>query len=388
MFGVLGAVRGAITSAIDKRRYGGVYRCAPEDLDLETHLHEAAAWMIRAQDSGTDRGVSYGARFRGPFLPSYPETTGYIIPTFLRLARVWDDPGLRERARQMGDWEIDVQMPCGAVMGGMVNAKPTPAVFNTGQVLLGWASLACDAADARYVEAGRRAAEWLVGIQEPDGSWRSGNSQFANAGATVYNVEAAWGLYALGDVAGEPRFEDAALRNAAFACSRQAANGWFRDCCLSQPAQPLLHTIAYTMQGLLELGLFSGHDELVEAARRTADSLAARLDADGYLPGRLRPDFSAAVTWCCLTGSAQTSVVLSRLAGVTGEDRYREAARRINRYLMAHHDVHSVEPTIRGGLAGSWPVDGEYGRYMVLNWATKFLIDALLEEWEARCSQD
>jgi len=121
------------------------------------------------------------------------------------------------------------------------------------------------------------------------------------------------------------------------------------------------------------------------AARRTADALVDVLGPDGYLPGRLRPDFSGAVTWCCLTGSAQTSVVLSRLAACTGEDRYREAAHRINRYLMARHDVSSADPAIRGGLAGSWPVDGEYGRLMVLNWATKFLIDALLEEREAAC---
>jgi hypothetical protein len=109
--------------------------------------------------------------------------------------------------------------------------------------------------------------------------------------------------------------------------------------------------------------------------------------ADGSIPGRLRPDFSPAVAWTCLTGSAQTSVVLSRLAAVTGHDRYRDAALRINRYLMAHHDVRSSDPVIRGGVAGSWPVDGEYGRYMVLNWATKFLVDALLEEREEQCAR-
>jgi hypothetical protein len=95
------------------------------------------------------------------------------------------------------------------------------------------------------------------------------------------------------------------------------------------------------------------------------------------------PDFSGAVTWCCLTGSAQTSLVLSKLAAHTGDSRYREGARRINRYLMARHDISSPDPAIRGGLAGSWPVDGDYGRLMVLNWATKFLIDALLDEREA-----
>jgi len=29
-------------------------------------------------------------------------------------------------------------------------------------------------------------------------------------------------------------------------------------------------------------------------------------------------------------------------------------------------------------VKGSHPFDGEYGRYEVLNWATKFFVDALL----------
>jgi hypothetical protein len=379
MIGVLDRLSTAVTLAVKKQRYARVYTGIHDNLDVETHLREAAAWIARAQDSGSDQGVAYGAQFGGSFMPSYPETTGYIIPTFLRLADLWNDASLRERAVRMGDWEIEVQMPCGAVMGGMVGAPPTPAVFNTGQVLLGWAALARETGGSRFLDAGRRAAQWLVNVQEPDGSWRAGDSRFALAGATVYNVRAAWGLYALGAVARDERLRHAALRNAAYACSRQETNGWFRDCCLSDPDRPLIHTVAYTMQGLLQIGLLSGNPDLIRAARRSADSLMGTLAPDGFLPGRLRPDFSGAVSWSCLSGSAQTSVVLCQLAATTGEDRYRDAARRINRYLMARHDISSADPSIRGGLAGSWPVDGGYGTLMVLNWATKFLIDALLD---------
>ena len=161
----LGPVLGSLTFAVARRRYARVYTRLHDDLDPETHLREAAAWLSRAQDDGADDGVAYGTPFGKSFLPSYPETTGYIIPTFLRLAQVWNDPGLRDRAARMGDWEIAIQMPCGAVMGGMATDAPSPAVFNTGQVLQGWAALATETGDPRYVAAGRRAAEWLVGIQ-------------------------------------------------------------------------------------------------------------------------------------------------------------------------------------------------------------------------------
>ncbi len=66
---------------------------------------------------------------------------------------------------------------------------------------------------------------------------------------------------------------------------------------------------------------------------------------------------------------------------MTSKDTYRQWARRVNRYLMARHDIVNVDPRLRGGLPGSWPVWGPYGRLRILNWATKFLVDALsLEE--------
>ena len=96
--------------------------------------------MMRAQDTGTDRGISYGVPFGKDFLESYPETTGYIIPTFLKLSAL--DSSLVARAVEAGDWEIEIQLPSGAVMGGTYpSKKSSPALFNTGMVLLGWAAL-------------------------------------------------------------------------------------------------------------------------------------------------------------------------------------------------------------------------------------------------------
>lgn len=388
MLNFLRTVKHAAELELEKRRLHGAYTEVHENLDVETHLRAAADWLRRAQDHGDDRGFSYGARLDGTFLASYPETTGYIIPTFLRLAEAWGDPDFERRAVEAGDWEIAVQMECGAVMGGRADARPvTPAVFNTGMVLLGWAALLERTGEARFREAGVRAADWLLSVQDPDGAWRKGNSQFAQGSATVYNVKAAWGLGAFGRAGGDERYVEAAVRNAEFARTRQAENGWFADCCLSDPARPLLHTLAYTMQGLLEVGLLAGRPDLVDAARRTADALARALGADGFLPGRFREDFSGAVPWCCLTGSAQTSIVWAELHRLTGEDRYQESAARANRYLMARHDLTAQNPAVRGGIPGSWPVWGAYGQFLVLNWATKFFVDALVGRGGVRGSE-
>jgi hypothetical protein len=367
----------------ERRSKAPLYTELHSNLDPETHVREALGWLCRAQDFGTDRGVSYGTDFGSGFLPSYPETTGYIICTMLDLARRFDNDELRQRAIEMGEWEAQIQMDSGAVMGGMVNPNPTPAVFNTGMVLLGWADLYRETGRDTFATAGRRAGDWLVAMQEPNGNWIRGNSQFANAGSTVYNVKAAWGLAEMGQALGDEKFVRAAERNGEFALSKQAANGWFSDCCLEDAQRPLLHTVAYTMQGLTGIGRIAGRQDLLDGATRAADVLMALMEEDGFIPGKINSDFTGACTWCCLTGTAQTSIVWSELANLAGKHKYREAAGRANRYLMARHDISSPDPSIRGGLAGSWPVWGDYGRFRILNWATKFFIDALTRETPA-----
>jgi hypothetical protein len=351
------------------------------DLDLRRHLQGAMEWLKRAQDAGADRGVSYGVLFGRDFDVSYPETTGYICRTFVEQEQSTGDVNLLERAIEMADWEIAIQLPEGAVMGGKLTSQPTPAVFNTGMVLLGWSVLVQRTGQDRFKQAARRASDWLVSMQEPDGRWIRGNSKFAAPESTLYNVKAAWGLCEAGVAIGEERYVQAALRNAEYCLSRQRPNGWLPDCCLSDPRAPLLHTLAYSMQGLIGIGRTTGRDDLIAGARLLADAQIQIMRADGFVPGRQYEDFAPAVDWCCLTGSAQTSIVWSELYRLTREEKYRAAARRVNRYLMARHDIRNPDPRLRGGVPGSWPVWGDYGRLLILNWATKFLVDALaLEE--------
>jgi len=380
----IGKARAAIQFAMsplaemrERSRKAPLYASIHSNLDPGLHLREAAAWLMRAQDFGSDRGVSYGARFGEGFLPSYPETTGYIISTFLDLAKHYNNSEYRQRAVEMGDWESAIQMSSGAVMGGVYNTSPTPAIFNTGMVLLGWTAL-FKAGWERFRSSAERAARWLLDMQQPDGNWIRGNSQFANAASTVYNVKAAWGLAEIGSALHSPDFLAAAIRNAEFALTKQQSSGWFSDCCLEDPDHPLLHTIAYAMQGLIGIGEVAKRDDFIERASRTADSLLRLMDDDGFIPGQINHDFTGAVKWCCLTGTAQTSIVWSQLARIKGDATYGQAADRANQYLMARHDLSNADPSIRGGVPGSWPVWGGYGKFKILNWATKFFADALL----------
>jgi len=370
-----------VSNVRDWVHYGKYFPKPNASQDIDLHIKEAAAWLVRAQDAGHDRGVAYGAVLGEDFLASYPETTGYIIPTFLKLAEFYKEPDYLSRAFEMGCWEVALQLSSGAVMAGRADSKHRePAIFNTGQVLLGWSALQKERPDAGFRSAGIRAADWLLSKQEEDGNWIHGNSPLAKPGATVYNVKAAWGLAEFGAITSIPHYVDAAIKNAEYAMRHQLQSGWFEKCCLTDSERPLLHTIAYAMQGLIGIGRRTKRADFIQAAQRTADSLLKLMDSTGFIPGTIDRHFRGAAHWCCLTGTAQTSVVWAELYQITGGPRYREAAQRANRYLMSCHDTSSPIPTIRGGITGSWPVWGDYGRYKTLNWATKFFLDALLLE--------
>ncbi len=158
----------------------------------------------------------------------------------------------------------------------------------------------------------------------------------------------------------------------------QAENGWLPHCCLTDPEQPLLHTLAYAIRGFLEGGRVLGDLRLLRAAERAADALAARVRQDGWMPGRYRSDWSAAVRWSCLTGQAQMANNWIRLAQIMEDPAWLGPVPAVLRFLKRTQNRRSRERGLRGGIKGAWPVGGEYGAYEVLSWATKFFADALM----------
>lgn len=357
----------------------------PVDASHEPHLREAIDWVARAQDGTPDDGIArgysilYSPYFRGRgWQPSYPETTGYLIPTLLEAARELGRPELRERALRAARWEIAVQLPSGAVQGGVIGEGRTPAIFNTGQVIFGWLAAYEATSDEPFATAARRAGRFLVSSMDEQGRWRSGESDFARKDATLYNARVSWALAEAGALLGESLFTEAAARNLRHVAHRQAANGWFPDCCLTDPVHPLLHTIAYTTRGLLEGGRVLGDNTILEAGIRAADALLGRVREDGWLPGRFDRDWNGAATWSCLTGNVQTANNWMRLHLITGDARWLEPVPRILAFVKRSQNRSSTDPGLRGGIKGSAPMSGEYGRYETLNWATKYFADALM----------
>ena len=357
------------------------------DPDHRPHLVSALDWLLRAQDVTGDGGIARGYSLAwNPYFesrgwqPAYPETTGYIIPTLFEAARHLKRPELAQRAERAARWELEIQLPSGAVRGGVIGERPSPAVFNTGQVLLGWLAAFAETGSGIFAGGARRAVGYLLATLDEDGLWRRGNSRFADQRATLYNARAAWALAEAGRHLGAPEFREAAARSLRAVARRQHDDGWFPDCCLSDPRRPLLHTLAYTIRGLLEGGRVLEDEALMAAAACAAERVALAVEPDGRLPGRFAAGWHPAGSWSCLTGQAQMANIWLRLFAITRERKWLEPVEPVLRFLKSTQNRTSRNPGVRGGIKGSFPLGAEYGSYQILNWATKFFIDALLRD--------
>jgi hypothetical protein len=337
---------------------------------------------MRAREASADEGVphSYDLRQRR-WLASYPETTGYLIPTLFDYAQHFQAPHYAHLANQLAHWESSVQLPCGGVRAGTMAADAVaPTIFNTGQVLFGWARAYQESGDVRLLSSLVRAADWLVNAQDDDGAWRAHPSPFAPGVVKSYNTRTAFGLVRAFEVTQERRYLDAACKQVEWVLSRAADNGFLPDNCLTANPCPLTHTLAYSIRGILEVALAAGRDDWMSHALLMARSIARTQRSDGALPGRIDRHWQPAANWSCLTGNSQMAINWFRLSKLSAAPELAWAARRANRFNISLQDLSTRDENIRGGIKGSHPINGGYLPWRYPNWAAKFFIDALMFE--------
>lgn len=337
-------------------------------------LGEVAAWLIRAHDAGADGGVSAGYSLRRGWLPSYPETTGYIICTFFDLAEILGREELRERAVRMADWEESIQMECGAFRGGFGNSPAQPVVFNTGQVLQGLVRAFKETGRERYLVAARRAGDWLVRVQSADGAWP--HHEYMGV-PHAYHTRVAWPLLDLWQATGEEKYREAAVRNLEWDRRQLGSDAWLDNCAFAPGQGTYTHTIGYAVEGFIEAAARLDEPRYLEAARAVAEKLLRIWEIRRRMPGEFRPGWGGDFSYTCLTGDAQIALCWLKLYRVTADGRYLSAALKMNDFLAGLISRQKVAE-IRGALAGSHPVWGKYCRLFYPNWAAKFYADALM----------
>ena len=354
-----------------------------------THLRAAMEWLARAHDAAGGLGVSAGYYFASGWLPPYPETTGYLICTSMHYAEFADDELWTDRAMRMGDWEIEVQLPCGGVRG-QIGLNEFPIAFNTGQVILGWVLLYLNTCEQKFLDAAVRAGDWLVETQDADGKW----SKADHAGIPhAYQSRVAWPLFELAEASGDVKYRRSAERCVEWVLSSVRPNGWIDHMAFLPGQKPFIHTIVYTLRGLLESSAFLGdvdRQRVRDVVVRAAETLLMRYERSksdpyglpGELPGQFDEQWRPAAKYACLTGNCQLSILWHKLYAILGDPRFVNAALKLMDQVKATQNLRAGHPGIRGAIAGSYPIWGGYERFGYPNWAAKFFADAIMIQEE------
>ena len=343
----------------------------------ERHVNKAIEWLLTAQNSNKDGGVAALYSLYQGWHVSYSETTGYIIPTMFNYYEKTKNRSIRKNALRMAEWELTKQLSSGAFPGGATGNKEFPIVFNTGQVIFGMVRAYQEIKQQKFKSSAIKAANWLVSIQNKEGCWDK--NTYLNR-AHTYNTRTAWALLRVHKMTKKEIYKKSAIKNIEWALKQQFDNGWFKNNTFHKNQEPLLHTIAYSIRGILEAGIYLKNKGYINAAKKSADLLMEKQKKDGSLAGSFDKNWNCNVSWSCLTGNSQTAIIWLRLHSLTKNKKYLISAKKINQFVKSTQNIYSRNKDIKGGIKGAYPIYGWYVPFCYINWAAKFFVDALMLE--------
>jgi hypothetical protein len=337
-------------------------------------LNSLLRWILNTQRP--DGGIAAYYSLLTGYSESYPEVTGYIVPTLYDFARAVGDDRAIAAAEKATRWLLLLQMPTGAFPGGLHGSQSQPSVFNTGQILQGLVRAHVETNRPEIREAAVASGDWLVKIQQADGSW-SGPGAYQDAAHTYYSM-VAWALAELSERIPGHQYGLAAEKNLDWVLSHFRPSDWIDG--INLRGHPnYLHFIAYVLQGVLECAILRRRNDAIEAVAKSSWLLLRKFETNKYLAGTYEPDFKNGQRFTCLTGNAQMSCVWLRLFEVTDDLRYLNAALKMNEMLKQLIPTRGRRGVV-GGVSGSYPVWGRYQPLRYISWGNKFFADALLLE--------
>lgn len=334
------------------------------------HARKAMDWLVHSEAVTGGRGFAHSLHFVRGWLPGYPETSGYIVPTLLVAAQRHSRPDAEAAALRAWDWLVVTQNPDGS----FADLAGQSQVFDTGQILIGANFLARRGNETARAVA-LKAATWLVAQQSTQGCFEA-NSYNNRPHAYYSRVGAA--LVDTGEWSGEASYREAGTRNLAWTMSQQdPQSGWFQHMSFADHA-PFSHTMIYTLEGLLAGYCLTGDQSYLNGVLLCAARLGdAIIRHGGVIRSQYKEGFQALDDQICVTGLSQWSALCFRLVRL-GHPQFAKqaesslaAARRLQ--------IQSSSPDIGGALQGSVPLSGRYMRFALPNWGVKFFLDALLE---------
>jgi ubiquinone/menaquinone biosynthesis C-methylase UbiE len=332
------------------------------------HIKLASDWLLFMQNH--DGGYSRKFSFIDGKDKSYIETTGYIIPSLIKVGIYLGDKKYINSALKAGKWLLEVQNSDGSFSEIDTNK---PYAFDTGQCLIGLNYLYEYTKDDDYLQASKKASYWLMNYQEDDGSWES--VAYNNQKHTYYSRVAS-AMYQYAIISNDEVIKKSALKHIQWVIDNQLDNGYFKYSSFLEDYPAYLHTLVYVLEGLLDIYEINKDETILKAILKNTDSFKnINLNRDVVLCSQYDENYHCVNSQRCITGLAQWAGVAIRVYHITKDEAYKRCAINTIYYLKAKQLKDSF---MRGGFSASVPFWGRYGAFSFVNWSNKFFIDSML----------
>ena len=343
---------------------------------LESSVSAVLGWLERSQLANGNGG--FAARYNmltGQWQASYPETSGYLIPTLIGIGEIVSDQSMLRAADSAGNYLLGLQQADGSIdcrRDGPegTGSKENNVAFDMGAILNGFCSLGTSRPE--FLSAAERLADFLCREQSAEGVWPH-NSYFPYLG--THNTLTAFSLVKAARLTGRIDFENAAKRTLKHLIPNFGKSGFIAHTSFTDVPHKysFIHPFCYAIEGLQSLEDY-GYD--FRANWYPAIERLANLETIfPLLPSHFNDSFQPLTKYSVLTGAAQSSLALMR----SGESALRSTGIRILHRLCLTIDTSSPDDGVRGGLQSSWPFSGRYGRFTFNNWSAKYFLDCYLE---------
>jgi len=342
----------------------------------ENRLASAAQWIGFSERSGGGSSAQYTPIIG--WSKSYPETTGYLIPTLLNVAKKTGDKSHTARAYRFGKWLLSIQNTNGSWNGGQHPSRaPSPSIFNTGQILKGLVALFRDSGDSIWLDAAERGVKWLVDGLGPDFLWKGGD--YLSNTTPSYYAHVFWPILEVYSLRPSAKILLPVSKGVKTIAERRLQNGVISGWSFDNVSPAFTHTIAYTIRGLQECGRILDDPYLFNCVNEALDVLMRRSELrGGALPGSFNENWQVGGDFVCLTGNLQIAKCLLIREKKSPDLRFVNAAARMIDYVCKKQSLHSPVQGLRGGIPGSSPFYATYMSMRYPNWAAKYFCDAIM----------
>ena len=339
-------------------------------MKINKSIEEHYSFLKRSVAVNKGKGSSaYYSKIRHPlrfWSKAYPETTGYLIPSLMRIQEQEDIDTSVEVEQCMRWLAEDVQFKDGG-FPSLYAGNTRPSLFNSAQIALGFH--AYGSRNSSYKVQELKLVNWLSKQLE------EGKKEIHYRGDFIpsYYTRVVWPCLLMSQ-----KHEHVVLQHLAEKLLKtlllRIDKDFFPLKSGFQGDKAFTHTLAYTVRGLMESAILLDDSDLLQLCRNQIDAQISSLKKHQLrFAGSYMPSWEGDFSFRCLTGEWQWVIIFLKASQLFKEQKYFSLAEELIHRLDSTHFLYP-----KGAVLGSKPLWGAYMPWKAPNWAAKFALDALL----------